>query len=145
MGRHGGPDGAAIAAEAPDGVHVSLLEWPAVHSTLMRSSVDAMARKAGWDPRRGSFAHWATTATATATASPSPTAVHIPPLVDNEAVRSVSAVAHLDSDPDRRVELEAKFERAFLDKPGRPRRGGKRCQCGGGGGKAARGSDVDLH
>ena len=101
-------------AEAPDGVHVSLLEWAAVHSTRMRSSVDAMARKAGWDPRRGSFAHWATTATATA--SPSPTAVHIPPLVDNEAVRSVSAVAHLDSDPDRRVELEAKFERAFLDK-----------------------------
>ena len=62
--------------------------------------------------------------------------VHIPPLVDNEAVRSVSAVAHLDSDPDRRVELEAKFERAFLDNVDRA--------VAANAAKAARGSDVDL-
>jgi uncharacterized protein YbcC (UPF0753/DUF2309 family) len=89
-------------AEAPRHTRVRLLDFCAVQTTLMRASLVAQARAAGWQADRLSFGEWLGRVARSAEHEP------------HESVHSASAVAFVDQDAGRREAMEANVEQLLL-------------------------------
>jgi uncharacterized protein YbcC (UPF0753/DUF2309 family) len=90
-------------AEQPTDTCVRLIEFCAVQSVLMRSSIEALARQHGWSETNESFAEWLSAAPKTRTAEES-----------EHSGQHTSAIASLDQSSSRRETLEAEFQNALL-------------------------------
>lgn len=87
--------------EAPVGTHVQLVEFVAVESILLRSSMVAFARNRGWDQAETSFSAWLSQAPTTRGST-------------GEGPPHSSSLAFADQHPGRRDGLEATVEHALL-------------------------------
>lgn len=87
-------------AEAPPNTTVRLLDFCAVQSILMRSSIEALGRELRWDPK-------VPIAEQLRLASPFRTE-------KKDHTLHASALAHIDQSPERREILETEFKRTLL-------------------------------
>ena len=92
-------------SEAPPGASVQLAEFAAVQSILMRASIEAQARRAGWDPSTpiGEFLDRAPAARAGGAS-----------LLNNAEVQNPSSLAAGDQNAQQREGLERQFEDMVL-------------------------------
>lgn len=93
-------------SEAPRDTKVRLIEFCAVQSILTRSSIEHFAAKHdGWSPTSMSLALWMSSA---------PTHSHS----SHDAALHPSAIAFVNQESERRVELEEEFQRTLLHSVG---------------------------
>jgi uncharacterized protein YbcC (UPF0753/DUF2309 family) len=93
--------------QSPPDTAVRLLDFVAVYSTLLRSSIDQMARQADWDPSEESLGAWLARAQPDAISAAAESS-------SLEEHQHTSAIAYVDQHSDRREVLEEIFEAQLL-------------------------------